>query len=328
MEGVVYHNTLRRLRRNRMVRELSADVVLTHKKFIQPLFIYEEKVDENTVEYADLKPETLSSILYRIEKDLQSGIDKFLLFPVPARKDDFSFSFSLQAVQQIKNRFANDLWLAADVCLCSITSHGHCGLLNEQKDEIDNHASVQLLSDYALQLAQAGADCVSPSDMMDGRVAAIRRKLNEQKRDEVAIMSYSAKFASHFYGPFRDICKSYPANGQLTDRRTYQIPVANSNDAIESALRDYHEEADILIVKPACYSTDIIYRLSRKLNKPVAAYQVSGEVAAIELLHRQHQDEKRAAYLETWFSLARSGAQIIITYAARHAKEWIESFKY
>jgi porphobilinogen synthase len=186
-----------------------------------------------------------------------------------------------------------------------------------------------VLADYALQLAKAGADCIAPSDMMDSRIAAIRNKLNANGFDDVSIMSYSAKFSSQFYGPFRDACKSTPGNNCLIhDRKTYQISAFNADDAIQSTLRDIEEGADIVMVKPAVPYLDIIYQLKQTIKNPIAAYHVSGEYQSIELLARNNHIERSKAHVEIWTSLKRAGANIIISYAARNAKQWIEQIEY
>ncbi|MBK5272131.1 MAG: porphobilinogen synthase, partial [Bacteroidia bacterium] len=229
---------------------------------------------------------------------------------------------------KIKMAFGDDVWIAPDLCLCSYTSHGHCGILNEDHSQMLNSKTVEVLSQYAALLANAGADCIAPSDMTDGRIAAIRSKLNALGFEDVSIMSYSAKFSSQFYGPFRDACHSAPNTTGLQNRKTYQLSPFNSNDAIASALRDVKEGADILMVKPAGLYTDIIYRLKQQTLKPIAAYHVSGEYAAIEAMVKQNLADREAAHIEIWAALARSGADIIISYAAKHAKDWIEKIQY
>jgi porphobilinogen synthase len=212
--------------------------------------------------------------------------------------------------------------------LCSYTSHGHCGILNEDHSRLINHKTVDILSKYASQLAVAGADCIAPSDMTDGRIAAIRTSLDSLGYDTVSIMSYSAKFSSQFYGPFRDACHSAPNTMGLKNRRTYQLSPLNINDAIASSLRDEKEGADILMVKPAALYTDVIATLKQKTLKPIAAYHVSGEYAAIESLAEKQLVTREAAHLEVWTALTRAGADIIISYAAKNAKDWIEKMEY
>jgi porphobilinogen synthase len=212
--------------------------------------------------------------------------------------------------------------------LCSYTSHGHCGILNEDHSKLVNHKTVDVLSKYATQLAVAGADCIAPSDMTDGRIAAIRTSLDALNYDTVSIMSYSAKFSSQFYGPFRDACHSAPNTNGLKNRKTYQLSPLNMNDAIASSLRDEKEGADILMVKPAALYTDVIAKLKQQTLKPIAAYHVSGEYAAIEALAEKSLVNREAAHLEVWAALTRAGADIIISYAAKNAKQWIDKMEY
>lgn len=331
MEKLFYPFTQRRVRTDAHIRELTAGVKLSHKSFIQPLFVDEAITEPRLVNgLAGVYVETRETVLTTIENSIAAGITKFLLFPVPATKTtkQFDFSFAVSVVQKIKNTFGNSIWLSADVCLCSYTTHGHCGILNEAHTKLLNNKTVDVLSNYAVQLANAGVQCIAPSDMMDGRIAAIRTSLDALQFDNVSIMSYAAKFSSQFYGPFRDACHSAPNTNGLQNRKTYQISPFNINDAISSALRDEKEGADILMVKPAALYTDIIAQLKQHTLKPLAAYHVSGEYAAIESLATQGLLNREAAHIETWAALSRSGADIIISYAAPFAKEWIEQIEY
>lgn len=331
MEKLFYPLTQRRLRADTHMRELTASVKLSHKSFIQPLFVEEGIASPRNVNgLPGVEVDTVSTVLYTIEQCIKGGATKFLLFPVPAGKEenDFDFSFAISAIKKIKENFGDDLWLAIDVCLCSYTSHGHCGILNDDHTALLNNKTVEVLSKYAAQLANAGANCIAPSDMTDGRIAAIRNMLDALSFDKVSIMSYSAKFSSQFYGPFRDACHSIPNTNGLKNRKTYQLSPMNINDAIASALRDEKEGADILMVKPAGLYTDVIAALKQHTLKPVAAYHVSGEYAAIEALAEKNLVNREAAQLEVWSALTRAGADIIISYAAKHAKEWIERMEY
>jgi porphobilinogen synthase len=328
MERNFHPVTQRRLRSGAHIRELVSTVKLSHKSFIQPLFVDEAIAQPRQVDGLNgVEVNTAGSVLYDIEQCLANGISKFLLFPVPSQKKegDFDFGFAVRTVQSIKDHFGDDVWIAADVCLCSYTSHGHCGILNEDHSKLLNSKTVEVLSHYAAQLANAGTDCIAPSDMMDGRIAAIRSKLDALGFEDTGIMSYAAKFCSQFYGPFRDACHSSPNTNGLKNRKTYQVSPFNSNDALASALRDEKEGADILMVKPAGLYTDIIQTLKQQTKKPVAAYHVSGEYAAIEALAEKGLLNREAAHLETWAALQRSGADIIISYASRQAKEWINN---
>jgi porphobilinogen synthase len=320
--------TQRRLRVDTHIRELTASVKLTHKSFIQPLFVDEAIESPREVNGLNgVQVDTIDTVLTSIENDVRSGITKFLLFPVPAQKKekDFDFSFANSLVKKIKETFGEEIWIACDVCLCSYTTHGHCGILNEDHSQLLNSRTVDVLSHYSVLLANAGADCIAPSDMMDSRIAAIRNKLDALGYEQVSIMSYAAKFSSQFYGPFRDACHSAPNTKGLQNRKSYQISPFNVNDAIASALRDEKEGADILMVKPATLYSDVIAKLKQQTLRPIAAYHVSGEYAAIEALAEKGLLNREAAHIETWAALQRSGADIIISYASRHAKEWINN---
>jgi porphobilinogen synthase len=310
------------------MRELASSVKLSHKSFIQPLFVAEAAYDYNDT--AIIVVHNQNSIAKAIEADINAGINKFLLFPIPAHKQEigFDFGFICTIVSRLKQQFGEGIWLAADVCLCAYTTHGHCGILNSTHTRVCNSKTVNELTAYSSKLAEAGADCVAPSDMMDGRIAAIRTALNANGFDAVSIMSYSSKFASQWYGPFRDVCKSTPSTNGLSNRKTYQHSPFQPAAAIDASLRDESEGADILMVKPSMMYADIIYQLKQKTLKPIAAYQVSGEYAAIELMAKNNLLDREAAHIEAWAALQRSGADIIISYAARHAKLWIAQYQY
>jgi porphobilinogen synthase len=266
-------------------------------------------------------------VINTIEQDLAHGVNKFLLFPVPSKRaeKEFDFQFAYDLIRKLKGRFSDDVWIAADLCLCSYTTHGHCGILNHDHSVLLNSPTVEVLAKYAARLANAGVDCIAPSDMMDGRIGAIRTTLDALGHDQVSIMSYAAKFSSQFYGPFRDACHSAPNTNRLQNRKTYQVSPANINDALASALRDEKEGADFLMVKPAALYTDVIAKLKQHTLKPVVAYHVSGEYAAIECLAEKGLLNREAAHIEVWTALKRSGADIIISYASRNAREWINN---
>ena len=332
MESQSYFSNRRRIRANEHIRELASAVYLNHKAFVQPLFV-DESIKQRTpiASLHEINADTIDSMLLQIETDIQLGITKFLLFPVPFKKaeNSFDFSFVIKAYEAIRANFGNHVWVAADVCLCAYTSHGHCGVLNDQKSAVLNDASVKILANYALQLAQAGADCIAPSDMMDGRIQAIRSILNENSFDNKAIMSYSAKFSSQFYGPFRDACKSTPGKDYLiSDRKSYQSSPFNGVDAILSTIRDIEEGADMVMVKPALAYLDIIQKIKEQTQFPLAAYHVSGEYQSIELLAQQQLVERSKAHVEVWTAIKRAGADVIISYAARHAQNWIKEINY
>ncbi len=316
----------RRLRASTHIRDLTATVVLDYKKFIQPLFVNQSLTDRKDVPgMGDIWSDTVTSVIETIKSDMEKGVTKFLLFPVPKDKyeHDFHFDFAVSVVKEIKNSFGTDIWLACDLCLCSYTSHGHCGILTPEHSGMLNDETVSVLSVYALQLARAGADCIAPSDMTDGRIDAIRKILDHNGLDHTSIMSYSSKFSSQYYGPFRDACDSAPNSPGLKNRKTYQISPQNINDAVQSSIRDASEGADILMVKPSVIYADVIAVIKQHTLKPIAAYHVSGEYASIELMANAGLLDKERAHIETWTTLVRSGSDMVISYAARHAKTWI-----
>jgi porphobilinogen synthase len=320
--------SLRRLRQDTHIRALTRGARPHHEQFIQPLFVVEgiaerEPIPGLTGVYRD----TPASLLAQVEADLAAGCSKFLLFGVPATHQarHIDWSFTASQIEAIRKRFGADVWLALDVCLCSSTPHGHCGVLNDSHDHLDNAASVEELVAAALCYARAGADCVAPSDMMDGRIGAIRQALNAQGLERTVLMSYAAKFHSSFYGPFRVAADSAPKgeNIRLTDRASYQIDPARAGDALLSVERDAREGADVLMVKPGMPYLDILADLSRRYAQPWAVYEVSGEYAGIELLAEQGLANRVNAHLEAWSGFLRAGASMIISYGARHAREWL-----
>lgn len=331
MEKELFPLTLRRLRSNALVRELVNPFRISHRNFIQPLFVEQGLHLPREIDGMNgISVDTPDTIFNRIDSSLQQGINKFLLFPVPVLKTQhtFDFNFASDLVNKIKLNYGREIWLATDVCLCSYTESGHCGILNSFGDAVLNQESVDELSRYALNLAQAGADCIAPSDMMDGRIKAIRENLNLHGHESTLILSYSAKFSSQWYGPFRDACHSAPNTIALKDRKTYQISPMSAQDAISSAERDDQEGADILMVKPATNNTDILYLIRQITHKPLAVYHVSGEYAAIEMMANRGLLDRTKAHLELWSALQRSGANIIISYAAPQAKSWIENMEF
>lgn len=319
---------LQRLRDNRHIRELSRSVRLHPEQFIQPLFVVEGLAERQAVPgLADVHRESRTSLPGRIAQDLELGIHKFLLFGVPAEKRsrDFRHDFTSACIADVRARLGDAVWLAADVCLCSHTPHGHCGVLNDSGDHLENEATVAALAEAALQYARAGADCVAPSDMQDGRVAAIRAALDGAGFGRRAVMSYAAKFHSAHYGPFRLAADSAPAaDNVLRDRASYQIDPARPDDALLSALRDADEGADILMVKPGLPYLDVLARLSAAIPLPFAVYQTSGEQAGIDLLAERGLADRHRAQLETWTAFARAGARMIISYAARRAPLYLK----
>jgi porphobilinogen synthase len=296
---------------------------------IQPLFVVEGLDERQSISgLSGTFRDTSRSIFQTIESDLENGVTKFILFGVPKEKQskDFSVDFTCSQIRAIREKFGKDLFLAVDVCLCSHTQHGHCGVLNPEGDHLQNSQTVEELAKIATLYAESGADCVAPSDMMDGRIRAIRTSLDAIGCEKTLIMSYSAKFHSKFYGPFRIAAESAPQAGiGLSDRSTYQIDPSCPKDALLSSLRDYEEGADILMVKPGLPYLDILSHLSREIPKPWAVYQVSGEYASIEFMAQQGLMNGPQAHIEVWTAMFRAGASMVITYGARFARKYLES---
>ena len=324
-----YPLTLRRLRQNAHVRALTREIHLELDQLIQPCFVAEGTAGAQAVPgLTGVMQETPASLLRQTEADLNAGVRSFLLFGVPQARAErqIDWSFTAQQIRALKQRFGKDIWLATDVCLCSSTPHGHCGVLNPEGDHIDNHASVQELCAAAVAYAQAGADCVAPSDMMDGRIGAIRQALDGAGLERTVLMSYAVKFQSSLYGPFRVAADSAPKNASetasvLKDRASYQLDPARPGDAWLCAERDAAEGADILMVKPGLPYLDLLRELSREIKKPWAVYHVSGEFAALEALAAQGLAPRAALHREVLTAFKRAGANMIITYGARHARE-------
>ncbi|MGE4283228.1 MAG: porphobilinogen synthase [Clostridia bacterium] len=315
----------RRLRANNSIRSLVKETTLTIDDFVYPLFI---------VEGAGIKKE-ISSLpgTYHLSIDMLDtemeelcnlGIKAVLLFGIPEQKDEVgSGAYAENGVVQNAIRYIKkmdkDILVITDVCLCEYTSHGHCGLI--YNGDVDNDSTLELIAQTALSHAQAGADIIAPSDMMDGRVAAIRRKLDDSGFTNIAIMAYSAKYASAFYGPFREAAFSTP---QFGDRNTYQMNPANKLEALKEVELDIAEGADIVMVKPALSYLDIINEVSKNCYVPVAAYNVSGEYAMVKAAAKMGWlDEKKAA-VEMITSIKRAGADIIITYYAKDIARWMK----
>src|SRR5881227_1911550 len=252
------------------------------------------------------------------------GIPSVLLFGIPTEKDEQgSGAYDEEGVVQLAVRAIKEahpeLVVITDVCLCEYTSHGHCGVVRED-GVVDNDLSLELLARTAISHAAAGADAVAPSDMMDGRVGALRSQLDAEGFSETPIVAYSAKFASAFYGPFREAAESAPAFG---DRRAYQMDPANSDEAVREALLDVEEGADMVMVKPALPYLDVIRRVKQATRVPVAAYNVSGEYAMLKAAIQNGWLDERSAVLETLTSIRRAGADIVVTYHAKEAAQWL-----
>jgi porphobilinogen synthase len=309
---------MRRLRSSPSMRRLVRETSVSVDDLVYPLFIREgegikEPIKSMTGCY-HFSPDTIADEAAEVAT---LGIPAVLLFGLPGRKDETGSEawaengVVQQAIRQIKQA-APELLVVTDVCLCEFTSHGHCGVIRDGK--VDNDPTCELLAKMALSHAQAGADIVAPSDMMDGRVRYIREALEENGFKNVAIMSYSAKYASAFYGPFRDAAESAPAFG---DRRSYQMDPPNANEAMAEIALDIKEGADIVMVKPALAYLDIIYRARQRFDCPIAAYNVSGEYMMVNAAGTEGLVDKEAIMMEITTAIKRAGADIVITYFAK-----------
>ncbi len=310
----------RRMRRTEELRALIRETHLHPSQLIYPLFIIPGKnIKEEIPSMPGVYRVTVDLLGKEGKECLKLGISTVILFGLPEKKDAMGSGahekngIIQRAIKELKNKVPG-LVVITDVCLCEYTDHGHCGCIIG--DDIDNDATLEILAKTALSHAQAGADIVAPSDMMDGRVAEIRASLDENNFDNIPIMCYSAKYASSFYGPFRDAADCAP---QFGDRRGYQMDPANSREAIREAALDIDEGADIIMVKPALPYLDIISRLKDEFDMPVAAYQVSGEYAMIMAAAAKGWIDRDLVMMESLLAIRRAGADMIITYFAREA---------
>jgi porphobilinogen synthase len=317
---------LRRLRRTSPLRDLVRETRVTPAGLVMPIFV-EAGLDgaQPIAAMPGIQRLSISRAVGEAGAVAALGVPAVLLFGIPAHKDaEGSGAWDDEGVVQLATRAIKeahpDLLVIADVCLCEYTDHGHCGLLRD--GQVDNDASVELLARTAVSQARAGADVVAPSDMMDGRVGALRAALDEEGLSDTPIMAYSAKFASAFYGPFREAAGSTPAFG---DRRTYQLDPANAAEALREVRLDVQEGADVVMVKPALPYLDVIRRVKDETGMPVAAYNVSGEYAMVKAAAAAGALDERAAVLEALTAISRAGADIIITYHAKDAAQWLQS---
>ena len=315
----------RRLRRSPAIRTFVRETNLHPRDFIYPLFVTE---GENIRHEISSMPGQFQLSLEHLEREMASlrrlRIPGVLLFGIPEHKDaEGSGAYDDEGIAQLATRAIKeahpDVVVMTDVCLCEYTDHGHCGLLRAD-GFVDNDPSVELIARAAVSHARAGADVVAPSDMMDGRIGAVRAALDDEGFANTPIVAYSAKFASAFYGPFREAAGSTPAFG---DRRAYQMDPANGDEALREALLDVQEGADVVMVKPALAYLDVIRRVKDATHLPVAAYNVSGEYAMIKSAAAVGALDERAAVLETLTSIRRAGADIVITYHAKDAARWM-----
>lgn len=315
----------RRLRRTDTLRRMVRENRLTKDGLILPLFVaHGQGIKHEITSMPGNYQWSTDTVLHEIEAMLKLGVRSTILFGLPESKDEIGtgayheHGVVQEAIRAIKSRFP-EMHVVTDVCLCEYTSHGHCGII--KGDTVDNDPTLDLLAKTALSHAEAGADMVAPSDMMDGRVAAIRGALDSQGFHEVPIMAYSAKYASAYYGPFRVAADSAPAFG---DRRSYQMDPANAREALRETELDIAEGADIVMVKPALAYMDIIYRVRETFDLPVACYNVSGEFAMVKAAAANGWIDERRTVMETMMGFKRAGAEIILTYHAKDVARWLD----
>ncbi len=317
---------MRRLRRSETLRGLARETELSPSHLIQPLFVVAgEGIREPVPSMPAVERFSINNLVEEAGEIAAAGVGAVMLFGIPAAKDEFGTgAYDDEGIVQMAVRALKDahpdLVVMTDVCLCEYTSHGHCGVFREGSQEVDNDLSVELLAKTAVSHAEAGADAVAPSDMMDGRVGAIRYQLDEEGHSGVPVVAYSAKYASAFYGPFRDAAESTPEFG---DRRGYQMDPANALEAVREAELDLEEGADMVMVKPATPYLDVVRRVKDATGAPVAAYHVSGEYSMLKAAAENGWIDERAAALETLTAIRRAGADAIVTYYAKEACGWL-----
>lgn len=317
---------MRRLRRTDTLRGLVRETELSPAHLIQPAFVVAgEGVREEVPSMPGIERFSINNLVEEAGEIAAAGIGALILFGVPAAKDEFGTgAYDDEGIVQMAVRALKeahpDLVVITDVCLCEYTSHGHCGVIREGGQEVDNDVTVELLAKTAISHAEAGADVVAPSDMMDGRIGSIRYQLDEEGHPDTPILAYSAKYASAFYGPFRDAAESTPEFG---DRRGYQMDPANAAEAVREAELDLDEGADMLMVKPALPYLDVVRRIKDTTGAPLAAYHVSGEYSMLKAAAASGWIDERAAVVETLTSIRRAGADAIVTYYAKEAAEWL-----
>ena len=315
----------RRLRKNEALRSMVRENTVSIKDFIYPIFVVPgRKVKEEISSLPGCYHFSVDEALKEVEKAVKVGIPAVEIFGLPEYKDDIGSSAwdmtspVQQAMKAIKKEFPHML-IVGDVCLCQYTNSGHCGKLCGQ--EVDNDPTLELLAKTAVSQAEAGADIIAPSDMMDGRIAAIREALDKEKYENTSIMSYAVKYASAYYGPFRDAANSAP---QFGNRKGYQMDPANSREAMKEVELDLAEGADIIMVKPALAYLDIVHQVREKINRPVAVYNVSGEYAMVKAAAANGWIDEKRIVMESMMCMKRAGADIIISYHAIDVAKWLK----
>jgi len=308
------------------MRDLVQETRLSPKDFICPVFVQEDLKERVKVEsMTEIERLPIEDINDEVQTIMDLGIPAIMLFGIPTQKDEAGTSafddngIVQKAISQIKEKFGDKIVIMADVCLCQFTSTGHCGIISG--DKIDNDISLDTLSKIAISLAKAGVDTVSPSAMMDGQVAAIRKALDEKGFTDVSIMSHSAKHRSNFYAPFRNAAECAPKFG---DRKTYQVPYTNAREAMMEVETDIEEGVDIVMIKPALSYLDIISETRKKFNVPVAAYSVSGEYALVKAASQLGYVNEDNITSEILTSIKRAGADMIVTYFAKSAARFLQ----
>jgi len=316
----------RRLRRNESLRGFVRETRLSASGMVYPMFACPgTNVRKEVSSMPGVYQQSVDQIVEECREVAGLGIPAVILFGLPEHKDELGSEAAdaqgavQRAIEAIRKAKLN-LLLIADVCLCEYTSHGHCGVMKD--GEVLNDPSLLLLADAALSHARAGADLVAPSDMMDGRVAAIRQRLDENNFEDVAILSYAAKYCSSFYGPFREAAQSSPQSG---DRRSYQMDPGNAREALREVALDLEEGADIIMVKPALPYLDVVQRVRERFDVPLGAYNVSGEYSMVKAAARNGWIDEKRVVLEILTGIQRAGADIILTYHAKDAARWLKN---
>jgi porphobilinogen synthase len=318
---------MRRLRRTPLIRELVREVTLAKSDLVQPLFVEEGLSKNAPISSMPGQNRFSLSSLEKETRDLKDrGVRSVLLFGIPRLKDDEGSSaydaegIVQKSVKSLKEQIGDEIIVGTDVCLCQYTSHGHCGIVRDGL--VENDETLKRLAEIAVTHAKAGADLVAPSAMIDGQVTAIREALDDNGFKDTGILAYAAKHSSSFFGPFREAAFSKP---QFGDRRTYQMDYSNPDMAMREIALDIKEGADMIMVKPALAYLDIIYRAKRRFRMPMAAYNVSGEYAMLKAAAREGWIDEKSAILEVLTAIKRAGADLIITYHAKEAAEWLQN---